>query len=716
MDDWDRRTTTTVPPDSKPIEIMHIDDDPSIADLVATVLEREHDSFNIHSKTDPEEALEVLTEGEITVDCIVCDYDMPGLDGLSVLERVRETYPDLPFILFTGKGSEEIASEAISAGVTDYLQKTGGTDQYSVLANRIQNAVEGYWAQRYMDRGFEAIETAQDGISILSETGEIEYANAAWADLLGYDREELIGLHWETLYHEEDVPFVYDNLLPEAHDDQWHGTTTFVRKDNEEIEVKHTLSYTDDGSLICTITPIADTPADTSSLSAKEQAINEAPVGIVLTDPHQEDNPIIFANDEFTTLTGYERHEAIGRNCRFLQGAQTAKEPVAKLRSAIENHDSATVELRNYRKDGTEFWNRVRIAPLFDDSGELNLFVGFQDDVTNHKQYEQQLQAQTTQLEALFDYSPDMIVVHDIDGVIRDVNKRLCEELGYTEEELHSQHIWDIDVAADPDHATSFWDDLTVNTPRRFEGKLKRADGSTFPIEINLIRLNFDGKDWFVAMQRDISEQKQREQELIQQNERLERFTSVVSHDLRNPLQIADGYVDLLREDYNSAHLDKIEDALAKMDGLIEDLLALAYAGEEAIELEAVSIAKLARSCWEDLATADATLSIETEQTVRADRDQLQQLLSNLLQNAIEHGGPNVTVTIGETDTGFYIADDGTGLPDEGTNKVFESGYTTADDGTGFGLSIVEEIGDRHNWDITATNERGGARFEINIP
>jgi len=702
-------------PDTQPIEILHVDDDPGFVDLVATFLEREHDAFTVRTETDPRDALAVLEAEDCSVDCVVSDYDMPGLDGLTVLERVRDAHTDLPFILFTGKGSEEIASEAITAGVTDYLQKAGGTEQYSVLANRIRNAVGGYRAERYLNRGIEAIETAQDGISILNEDGRVEYANAACAEILGYPREELIGLHWETFYRDDDVDDVYDELLPEARDGRWRGTTTFVRKRGDELDIEHTLSYTADGSLICTLSPQA-ADAAASNLSVKEQAIDEAPVGILLTDPHQDDNPIIYANDEFTDLTGYEKREIVGRNCRFLQGEATEDEPVQRLRTAIDNREPVTVELRNYRKDGTEFWNRVRVAPLFDDDGEVDLFVGFQDDVTDRKRYEQQLRSNSARLEALFEHSPDMFAVHDIDGEIRDVNQRLCDELGYTEAELLGRNVWDIDPTADPDRASSFWDTLPPNTPHRFEGELERKDGSTFPIEVHLIRLNLDGEDRFVAMDRDISDQKRRERELVQQNERLDRFTSVVSHDLRNPLRVAEGRLELLREDCDSDHVDDVDHALDRMDTLIEDLLTLAQTGAEAMTLQSIQLSDLVETSWGALSTADATVTVETDRTVEADRDQLQQLLTNLFRNAVEHGGPAVTVTVGDTADGFYVADDGVGFPESAGESVFDAGYTTADDGSGFGLSIVEEVASRHDWTVTAANgARGGARFDISI-
>lgn len=233
--------------------ILHIEDDAAFADLVADFLERENDAFDVETETDPAAAVDTLLGGDEEFDCVVCDFDLPGINGLEVLQRIRSEYPDLPFILFTGKGSEGIASEAISRGVTDYLQKGGGTDQYAVLANRIENSVAKFRAEHRAKRAFSAMETAHDGISILDEDGVIRYANSAYADLLGYDQEELLGAHWERLYQEGDVDEVYETLLPAARDGGWSGLTDYQHKDGQTITVEHTLSYTDDETLICTI-------------------------------------------------------------------------------------------------------------------------------------------------------------------------------------------------------------------------------------------------------------------------------------------------------------------------------------------------------------------------------------------------------------------------------------------------------------------------------
>jgi DNA-binding NarL/FixJ family response regulator len=143
----------TTDPFSPQIHLLHVENDEAFADLVTAFLGRESESFTVCTETDPEAALDALLGEEPGFDCVVSDYDMPKLDGLELLDLVRDAHPDLPFLLFTGKGSEEIASEAISLGVTDYLQKGENPDQYAVLANRITNAVEAYRTRRALRRG-----------------------------------------------------------------------------------------------------------------------------------------------------------------------------------------------------------------------------------------------------------------------------------------------------------------------------------------------------------------------------------------------------------------------------------------------------------------------------------------------------------------------------------------------------------------------------------
>lgn len=207
---------------------------------------------------------------------------------------------------------------------------------------------------------------------------------------------------------------------------------------------------------------------------------------------------------------------------------------------------------------------------------------------------------------------------------------------------------------------------------------------------------------------------RRREDELSRQNERLEEFASVVSHDLRNPLNVASGRLELVREDCESEHIDHIKQAHTRMGALIEDLLALARQGNRVSDTEPVDLDKLVGSCWHNVATAEATIKTNPIRPFDADRSLLQQLLENFFRNAVDHAGENVTVTIGELSDGFYVEDDGEGIPESEREAVFRSGYSTTEGGTGFGLSIVRRVAEAHGWDIRAIeSSTGGARFEI---
>ena len=170
----------------------------------------------------------------------------------------------------------------------------------------------------------------------------------------------------------------------------------------------------------------------------------------------------------------------------------------------------------------------------------------------------------------------------------------------------------------------------------------------------------------------------------------------------------------MARMDFELEQLDKIEAAIQRCNRIIEDDLTLAADGVDIRELEPVALESVAHDCWDTVATKDATLDIETDRTIRADRSRLRQVLSNLMRNAVLHGGSDVTVRIGATAEGFYVADSGTGIPDDERGDIFDSGYTTSSEGTGFGLSIVNQVVDGHDWELELSESAsGGAKFEI---
>ncbi|MFW6152745.1 MAG: response regulator [Halobacteriota archaeon] len=456
-----------------PIHVLAVDDDPQLVDLTATFLEREKAGFSVATATSADEALAHLQEHEL--DAIVSDYDMPGKDGLDLLEEVRSDYPDLPFILFTGKGSEEIASLAIKKGVTDYLQKGTKATQYSVLANRLKNAVQQYRAKVALERSevrfSKLVEHSTDVICIINESARYEYLSPSAKHVLGYEPEELVG----------------ENVFDYAHPDD------------------------------------------------RQRAM-----------------------EEFYTI--------------------------------IENPDyRPTVEFRFKDPDGE--W------PVL---------------------------------------------------------------------ESRAKNLLDDEV---------------------IQG--------------------------FVVNSRDVTDSKERENELKRQRNQLENMKKSITHDLRSPLNVAFGSLDLYEDTGESDQLDRLERALHRIDQIIDQMVELSNQGSEIRETTTVRLEDVVLASWEMVETSGARLEIEDSKQFNADPGRLQQLFENLIRNAIEHGGDDVVITVGTTESGFYLQDDGEGIPEEHRDSVFDPGYST-DGNMGYGLAICKQIALGHGWDIeVGESDTGGARFTV---
>jgi len=212
----------------------------------------------------------------------------------------------------------------------------------------------------------------------------------------------------------------------------------------------------------------------------------------------------------------------------------------------------------------------------------------------------------------------------------------------------------------------------------------------------------------------DITDHRETQQQLEAQNDRLAEFASIASHDLRNPLHVMGSSLELAAETGDAEHFERAERAVDRMEQLIDDLLVLAKQGEGIDERETVALEAVARHCWDNLSTETATLKIETSRTLTADRSRLIQLLENLFSNSITHGGATVELTVGTCEGGFFVADNGPGVPPDDRGNIFERGYTTTREGTGLGLYIVNEIAAAHGWAVTLTDSaENGARIEI---
>jgi len=202
-----------------------------------------------------------------------------------------------------------------------------------------------------------------------------------------------------------------------------------------------------------------------------------------------------------------------------------------------------------------------------------------------------------------------------------------------------------------------------------------------------------------------------------EQIKRLDQFASIVSHDLRNPLGIAQGNIELAAEKFdNPDELATASQALDRMETLIGDVLSLARQSEDVENTRPVSLSAIVDDCWASIDGQEATIEIVDDCTFQADEARTKQVFENLFRNAVEHGGSDVTIHVGKlTDRdGFYVENDGPKIPAEDREKIFETGFSTGDEGLGLGLAIVSGAVSAHGWEITATEgELRGASFEI---
>lgn len=218
-----------------------------------------------------------------------------------------------------------------------------------------------------------------------------------------------------------------------------------------------------------------------------------------------------------------------------------------------------------------------------------------------------------------------------------------------------------------------------------------------------------------IGITRNVTERVKRERQLRNQKKQLEEFAGVVSHDLRNPLNVAQARAEFLDLNCDSEHLPPLVRALDRMEALISDTLTLARQGQVVAETAPIQLVNLVGACWKTVPTDEAAIEVTDKITIVGDRSRLQHLFENLFSNAVEHAGADVTVRVGQLDDhGFYVEDTGPGIPADERDAVFEPGQTSASGGTGFGLAIVKRIAEAHGWKVAIKESVvGGARFEF---
>ncbi|GCF14350.1 hypothetical protein Harman_22850 [Haloarcula mannanilytica] len=448
-------------------------------------------------------------------------------------------------------------------------------------------------------------------------------------------------------------------------------------------------------------------------------------------------------NESLVSVTGYSPADL---------GAMTVGDLVetpdqSVIERAFEG-ESTAVETTLVTADGTTIPYEFVVERVETPEGDVRI-AAIGRDISTRKEHEETLARTNRQLQTILETTTALVFVKDSDGHYRRANERFREVfaddetdvVGKTDVELFPEEIAE-QIRAD--------DRTILETEESIEREeeVPTTDGlRTFLTLKNPIYDDEGNVTGICGVATDITERAEYKADIERQKERLDEFASIVSHDLRNPLDVAMGQVRLAKADPSEEHLSVIERSLDRMQELIDDLLTLARQGERVTEIRPVAIENAIEQAWRSVQTGETTLETDVSGSIMADPTRLQQLFENLIRNAVEHGSsatasepqaedvlsadsgqtqsgrPQATtsdtdlmVTVRTLDdgSGFYFADDGTGIPEDERESVFRSGYSTSDTGTGFGLAIVREIAEAHGWTVTTTeSEGGGARFEF---
>jgi PAS domain S-box-containing protein len=760
------------PSDSAVVRILHVDDDESILDLTATYLERLDDRFEVTSALGASEGLDVLASEP--VDCIVSDYQMPALNGLEFLERVRESHPELPFVLFTGEGSEEVASDAIAAGATDYVPKGPGSDHFEVLANRISNAVEGRRAsvalRRTAERFRELAESAPVPIGVIDGDGTIAYLNDAALDFFEVDdADAIIGTDAFDRVHPDDRAragervrrVIEDGATPEAVE------TRFVtHAGREKLGFVNSAPVEFQGE---TAAQVVVNDVTRAHRAETELAQQEALTGSLLDAldgmffAFEVGEGLVRWNERVETVTGYDADELEGMTPEAFTPAAVVEETAAAVEGLSTDervrYDGA-IETASGESIPYEF-----TETRFEIDGS-RYRVGIGQDISERVARERRLRDRTEQLETIVEHFPVILFVLDDEGTFKRSTGAGLSKLGIEPGEVVGESIYDVyadhdaiiagferALAGDPTATTVTVADRTFDT--RYE-----------PVE------TAEGVSQVVGVAFDVTERERQRAALEEQNARLEGFADVVSHDLRNPLGVASSAFDLVADYVESRaeadaswkadgdggdaggddgasrgslvdvreNVETVRHAHDRMDRIIDDVLALAR-DDGPLNERAVDAGSVVEAALEHVQLGDASVSVDLDEIVLADRDSMLRLVENLVRNAVDHGGDRIHVgglddrtgdapsggdandgsesgedaTDGAEAVGFYVADDGAGIDPAERDAVLEPGVTMDDDGIGLGLAIVSNVAGAHGWRVVVTDDAdlGGARIEI---
>ena len=523
--------------------------------------------------------------------------------------------------------------------------------------------------RRSRERYSRLVECLPEALFIVAD-GRIEYANPAAADLVGAAAtDEILGRSVERYLSAEDRSI--DALLAGTTEAGTAGSVGFEAVEIDASGGERRLCelaavrvvYDGEPATQVLVRDLTDRRERETRLRLYERALDEAVQGVTIADADQPDMPIVYANRSFERVTGYDIAEVLGRNCRFLQGPETDPDTVDRIRAGIENDEPVSVEIRNYRKDGTPFWNALDVAPVRDEDGDVTHYVGLQRDVTERKERERALERYETVVRT----AADAIYVLDADGEIVEVNDAMTKLTGRSRDALLGAKL---DAFLDPPDASAcrIASGSSV-TERTVEVPVLTLTGKRRSCEVTVAPLPGDAFDGTVGIVRDVSERRRKQQQLSV----LDR---VLRHNLRNKMTVLCGRAEMIRQ---ASSLDRAREHAREIDEVATNLLSLSETARSiqtviADETSGTVRVDLSRVVEDVVATvrdrypnATVTADVPDDAAVRA-HESIDVAVKELVENAIVHNDGDdprvdVSIAVDDAEATLTVADDGPGIP-----------------------------------------------------
>ncbi|MCT4628904.1 PAS domain S-box protein [Winogradskyella sp.] len=600
------------------------------------------------------------------------------------------------------------------------------------------------------------LEAISEAVIIIDEEQNIKVINSIAEHTFNYDKKDIIGKTLKML-----ISNSYTEVKNKEHHTDSITEIYGLKKDGDTIPIKLELnpfSVYESNYVMVLVKDISKQKEDEFDFMLRSKALESASNGILITDALKPGNPVIYNNPAFEKLTGYSKEEILNKNCRILQSKDREQEELKKLRKAIKNGDSCLVTLRNYKKDGTLFWNDLFITPITNKKGIVTNFIGIQNDVTERVIAEEA----KNHLATIFNESLNEIYVFDAETLkFINVNRGALKNIGYTIEELKSMTPLDLKLHLNEKVFREKYIDLLLRQEAEqidFEATHFRKDGTKYPVMVHLQLSNLKNRKVFVAIVVDITEQKNytiklektvkerteqlqkalsKEKEL---NELKTKFLSLVSHEFKTPLSgiatsimLLEKYKLTEEQPKRDKHLAIIKDKVNYLNTILNDFLSIERLESGTFNYNCSSF-KLSKVVNEVVYNANMLLKEGQrinypehvdEITLYQDERIIELILSNVLQNAVKYSGENSEIDIRvkqhKNHFVFEIEDHGIGIPKKEMENIFTRYYRAENvlnmQGTGIGLNIVKTHIENLGGSITINSiENKGTLAKLKIP